>query len=211
MSVPSRHDVLPLLASRVGFTVRHVRQGLPGSDLTRFLGPLNDILEDVGQALRFQMELRTAPSYVQHEVSLIRSLASSSHAACSGSSMAATAAPGRSTASPCTPTASSSHRPTPSPPKVARFLRAGPEVLEFFADDPLPRKPTLRHLDAQPRLPASPDVASAAAMRMTRCARYTRLRRQRFEQVQMLTANSVRPFSARCPGGRRCCAATGSR
>jgi hypothetical protein len=71
-----RTDALRLLASRLGYALRHSKHALVGADLTRFIEPLQDVLDDIGGALSYdKLNLNTAPSAVRAEVLLLRSLA----------------------------------------------------------------------------------------------------------------------------------------
>jgi len=71
--------VLRLLASRLGFAIRHSRKSLGSNDSVRFLDPLRDVLDDIGEAIRFEgLSVANAPPAVQAQLPLLASLASRS-------------------------------------------------------------------------------------------------------------------------------------
>mmetsp|Transcript_42612 Transcript_42612/g.110267 ORF Transcript_42612/g.110267 Transcript_42612/m.110267 type:complete len:278 (-) Transcript_42612:264-1097(-) len=73
----ARIDVLRLLASRLGFAIRHSRKSLGSNDSVRFLDPLRDVLDDIGEAIRFEgLSVANAPPAIQAQLPLLASLAS---------------------------------------------------------------------------------------------------------------------------------------
>ena len=74
-----RASVLRELASRLGYASRHAKKVLSESALVRFVGPIEDVLSDIGDELVHLVQsfgIATAPDFVREEISLMVALAS---------------------------------------------------------------------------------------------------------------------------------------
>jgi len=73
----TRSAALRLFASRLGFAVRQAKGQLFGGDRTRFVEPLQDVLDDIGAALVFGgVSVQSAPTALGYQLPLLQALAS---------------------------------------------------------------------------------------------------------------------------------------
>jgi len=117
MEPPSRRsDAIHQLSARLGFALRQARASFSGSDVTVFIEPIADVLEDLGTALRHMRKssgLAAARPVIREEVPLLAALASRPPTA----------------SSPTTPTMTmQGSRPTASSPVKSVRFAPRPEV-----------------------------------------------------------------------------------
>ena len=89
MSISGSHrsDTLQTFSSRVGYAVRKAFPEFCENDQIRFISPIQDVLEDLGDALRLghvplHQVVVSAPSDVRREINLFAALAQRSDDAC---------------------------------------------------------------------------------------------------------------------------------
>jgi len=111
-----RSDAIHQLSARLGFALRQARASFSGSDVTVFIEPIADVLEDLGTALRHMRKssgLAAARPVIREEVPLLAALASRPPTA----------------SSPTTPTMTmQGSRPTASSPVKSVRFAPRPEV-----------------------------------------------------------------------------------